>query len=91
MPITHLIHPVKNVSPDCNRDCRNRVQESTRLRQAQADSEYKRCTKNKKSQQFNLFFKQPCKRFIWLLCFEIKFYHTVLFDILHRFINRIGN
>ena len=46
--IRHLIHPVKNVSPDCNRDCRNRVQESTRLRQAQADSVYKRCTKNKK-------------------------------------------
>ncbi len=42
MPIRHLIHPVKNVSPDCNRDCRNRVQESTRLRQAANDKYFKR-------------------------------------------------
>ena len=40
--IRHLIHPVKSVSPDCNRDCRNRVQESTRLRQAANDKYFKR-------------------------------------------------
>ncbi len=41
-PIGHLIYPVKIVSPDCNRDCRNRVQESTRLRQAANDKYFKR-------------------------------------------------
>ncbi len=42
MQIRHLIHPVKNVSPDSNRDCGNWLQKSTRLRQAANDKNFKR-------------------------------------------------